>query len=118
MPSPDPRPPGAEPLAGAPDAGALPVAPSLAPALARVDVRAPADYEPVDRRTVGLAGAAVALAIVAGLAAQLLVRLIGLVTNLAFYGRVSTAFVSPAGGHRAPLALVLTPVLGALVVGV
>ena len=39
---------------------------------------------------------AVAIAIAAGFVAQLLTALIGLFTNLAFYGRLSTAFVSPA----------------------
>src|SRR5205085_697862 len=43
--------------------------------------------------------------------------LIGLVTNVAFYQRVSTTFVSPAGHALGPLVIVV-PVLGALVVGV
>jgi H+/Cl- antiporter ClcA len=77
----------------------------------------PRDYDPVDRRTVFVAALAVVIAAAAALAAQLLTRLIGLVTNLAYYGRVDTAFISPAGGHREPLVLILTPVLGALVVG-
>src|SRR6185503_13715878 len=72
-----------------------------------VEVREPRAYEPVDRRTVNLAG----------LAAQVLMRLIGLVTNVAFYGRFGTALVDPAAGHRQPLVLLLTPVAGALVVG-
>ena len=41
----------------------------------------------------------------------------GFVTNLAFYGRFSLAFVSPAGGHRAPAALLLIPIVGAVIVG-
>jgi len=44
-------------------------------------------------------------------------RLIGLVTNIAFYGRVSTAFVSPAGGNHS-LLMLLVPITGALIVGV
>ncbi|MBV9880186.1 MAG: chloride channel protein [Gemmatirosa sp.] len=115
------RPKSHDPLAAAaPDAGALPVAPSLAPALEHTtgEFRAPAEYDPVDRRTVGICAAAIGVALVAGLAAQVLVRLIGLVTNLAFYGRVATAFVSPAGGHRHPVAVLLTPVVGALIVGI
>jgi hypothetical protein len=57
------------------DPGALPVAPSLQPALDAaglrddVSVRAPRDYEPVDRRTTILSALAVALAIAAALAA-------------------------------------------------
>src|SRR5919206_2037524 len=115
----------AEPLVtAAADPGALPVAPGLGPAIEQAeteasddDVRAPADYAPLDQRTVRIALLAIALAIAAGLAAQLLIRLIGLVTNIAFYERLSTAFVAPGGGHRHPLALVLTPIVGGLIVG-
>jgi chloride channel protein, CIC family len=42
---------------------------------------------------------------------------IGLITNLAFYGRASTSFVSPAGNHLG-LLVIGVPVLGGLVVGV
>jgi H+/Cl- antiporter ClcA len=42
---------------------------------------------------------------------------IGLITNLAFYGRLSTAFVSPAD-HHLGWWVILVPVAGALVVGV
>lgn len=103
---------------------ALPVAPGLAPAIedAALDdgdgVRAPEEYEPVNRRTIAVVGVAVVLAAGAGLAAQLLVRLIGLVTNVAFHARVATTFAAPAGGVCSGPALVLIPVLGALVVGV
>ncbi len=105
------------------DPTALPVAPGLEPALAAADLEPPAPhgpraYEPVDRRTVVVAALACALAVAAALAAQLLTRLIGLVTNVAYHGRVATHLVAPAGGVRGPLALVLIPVLGALVVGV
>ena len=112
-----PRPRPDTPLsAAATDPGALPVAPGLAPALA--PVREPREYEPADRRTVLVSALAVALAVAAGLAAQLLTRLIGLVTNIAFHGRLSTAFVSPAGGPRHGLTLLIVPVVGALIVGI
>jgi len=42
--------------------------------------------------------------------------LIGLVTNLAFYGRFSTSFASPAGNHLGPLVMVV-PLIGGLIVG-
>ncbi|MFL5574523.1 MAG: chloride channel protein [Gemmatimonadaceae bacterium] len=105
---------------GAPDGGALPVAPSLGPALGSLadgDILPPRDYEPVGRRDVVIATLAVLIAVAAGLVARLLVALIGLATNLAFYGRVSTAFVSPAGNHLGAW-VVVVPVAGALVVGV
>jgi H+/Cl- antiporter ClcA len=82
-----------------------------------VAVRAPRDYEPVDRRTTILAALAVALAVAAALAAQLLTRLIGLVTNLAYHGRFVAELTSPAGTHRPPVVLVLIPIAGAVMVG-
>jgi H+/Cl- antiporter ClcA/predicted transcriptional regulator len=80
-------------------------------------VRAPRDYDPVDRRTTILAGLAVVLAVAAALAAQLLTRLIGLVTNLAYHGRFVAELTSPAGTHRPAPVLVLIPIAGALIVG-
>ena len=82
------------------------------------DLKLPPEYTPLDRRAVYIAGLAILIAIGAGLAAQVLTALIGLVTNLAFYGRVSTAFVSPAGGYRGDLAILVIPVIGALIVGI
>ena len=46
-----------------------------------------------------------------------LLRLIGLFTNLFYYGRWGTAMVSPAGNHLGLFA-VLMPVAGALIIGV
>ena len=77
----------------------------------------PREYEPIGRRTMFIAACTIVLGGCAGLAAQFLTRLIGLVTNVAFYGRMSTAFVSPALTHRGPLALVFIPVFGALLIG-
>src|SRR3954447_9258232 len=90
-------------------------APSLAPALA--SVRAPRRHPAVDRRTVAICGVAVAVAIGAGFVADVLTRLIGLITNLFFYGRVEARFTSPAGNHLGPWVIVV-PIVGALVVGV
>jgi len=45
-----------------------------------------------------------------------LLRLIGLFTNLFFYLRWSTAFVSPAGNHLGAI-VVLVPVVGAVIIG-
>src|SRR5262249_45692796 len=103
---------------------ALPVSPTLddlvqqADASAADGLRAPAEYEPVDQRTIIVTALAVLIAVGAGLGAQVLVHLIGLVTNIAFYGRLSGAFVSPGGGHRAPAALLLIPILGGIIVGI
>jgi len=108
----------AERKQGRADAGAgdgLAVAPSMAPALA--SVRAPRVHPRVDRRTVWICGVAVAVAIAAGFVADVLTRLIGLITNLAFYGRVEARFVSPADNHLGPW-VVFVPIVGAVVVGV
>jgi hypothetical protein len=59
----------------------LPVAPSLAPALA--SVHAPPPYTPVDRRVVVISAIAIVVATGAALLAELLVRLIGHNTNIA-----------------------------------
>ena len=59
----------------------------------------------------------VALAVVTGFVAQALVGLIGLITNIAFYGRFSTAFVSPAD-NRLGWLVVLVPAAGGIVVGI
>ena len=72
---------------------------------------------PADRRSLVVALAAILIAVGAGLLAEGLTALIGLVTNLAFYGRVSLAFTSPAG-HGLGAWVILVPVAGALIVGV
>jgi H+/Cl- antiporter ClcA len=63
-----------------------------------------------------ISGLAVVIAVAAGVIAQVLTALIGLVTNLAFYGRVSTSFASPAG-HHLGVAVVFVPVAGGVLVG-
>jgi len=76
----------------------------------------PLERPAIDRRVIVICALAVALAIVTGLVAQLLVAIIGLVTNVAFYGRVSTQFVSPAHNHLGWLVL-FVPVIGGVIVG-
>jgi len=83
-----------------------------------VQTTAPRDYEPIDRRTLFVAACTIVIGGSAGLAAKFLTGLIGFATNVSFYGRMSTAFQSPALTHRGPLAIVLIPMLGALVVGI
>lgn len=64
-----------------------------------------------------LCATSVFLAVLSTLVARGLVLLIGLITNLAFYQRVSTAFSSPAD-HQWGLAVIFIPVVGGLVIGV
>jgi chloride channel protein, CIC family len=101
--------------------GAVPIAPGLEDSAANVNsskkFRAPPEYAAVDRRTIGICAGAIVIAIGAGLAAQLLIRLIGLVTNAMFYGRLSAAFVDPGFGTHNPLLVIAIPIGGAIVVG-
>jgi chloride channel protein, CIC family len=99
---------------GAATRGGLPVAVSLEPALDALQL--PRRSNLVDRRVLGLSALAIALAIVTGFIAQGLTRLIGLITNLAFYGVISSRFASPADHHLGAW-VVVVPVAGALVVG-
>src|SRR3954469_9834784 len=92
----------------------LPVAPSLGPELS--EARIPPERALVDRRVVFICLLSVVIAGIAGVVAQVLTRLIGLVTNLAFYGRLSASFSSPAANQLGPLVL-FVPVGGALIVG-
>ncbi|MFL5455818.1 MAG: chloride channel protein, partial [Myxococcales bacterium] len=94
---------------------ALPVAPSLAPTLEAA--RVPPERSLVDMRVVFISFLAVIVAAAAGLVAQALTRLIGLVTNLAFYGRFSTDFSSPADNHLGAW-VIIVPVVGGILVGI
>jgi H+/Cl- antiporter ClcA len=57
------------------------------------------------------------IAVGAGLLAEILVVLIDLITNIAFYQRVSLSPATPAGNTLGPL-VIIVPVIGALIVGV
>ena len=92
---------------------AIPLSPSLDAALA---AHLPRHFRPLDRRVLWVTAVAIALGVIAGVVARLLTALIGLFTNLAFYGRLSLRFVSPAGNHLG-LWVIAVPVIGGLVVG-
>ncbi|HEY5060393.1 MAG TPA: chloride channel protein, partial [Gemmatimonadaceae bacterium] len=98
-------------------AGGLPVAPSLEPALALAAVNAPAGYAPVDGRVIFICLIALGVGGGAALIANLLTHLIGFITNLAYYGRLSGAFSAPSTDRLGAWS-VLVPVAGALIVGV
>ena len=95
--------------------GGLAVAPSLGPSLEAA--RTPPRLPTVDRRVVVISLWAVLVGLAAGLVARGLVLLIGLITNVSFYQRVSFSFASPAG-NRLGLGVIVVPVLGGIVVGI
>src|SRR5579872_5036024 len=70
----------------------------------------------VTPRTIPIALLAVVIGAVSAYVALGLLKLIGLFTNLCFFGRWSMALVSPAGNHLGWLE-VLVPVAGAIVIG-
>jgi H+/Cl- antiporter ClcA len=67
-------------------------------------------------KVIPLSLVAIGIGVLSAFVALALLRLIGLFTNLFFYLRWSSAFVSPAGHHLGPL-VVLVPVVGALIIG-
>ncbi|MCB9875884.1 MAG: chloride channel protein [Planctomycetaceae bacterium] len=75
------------------------------------------EQPPIDRRVVRLSLLSIAIGVAASFIAVALMKLIALITNLAFYGNLSIAAASPAGNSLG-LFVVLIPVMGALVVGV
>ncbi len=68
-------------------------------------------------RVLPISGLAIVIGVLAAFVALALLRLIGLFTNLFYFGRWSTALVSPAGNHLG-LFSVLIPIGGALIIGV
>src|SRR5256885_29808 len=68
-------------------------------------------------RVIPLSGLAIVIGVVAAYVAAVLLKLIGLFTNLFFFQRADTSLISPAGHHLGPL-VILVPAAGALVVGI
>jgi H+/Cl- antiporter ClcA len=67
-------------------------------------------------RVLWISALAIPIGLISSVVALALLRLIGLFTNLFFYGRWSTALASPAGNHLG-IWVVLVPVAGALIIG-
>jgi CIC family chloride channel protein len=105
--------------------GSLPIAAGLAPEIENTDlaheggdIRAPRDYEVLGGRAVFISAISILIGAAAAFVAQIFLRLIGLATNISFYGKFSTAVTEPAGGIRGPLFVLLIPVVGGIIVGV
>ena len=92
----------------------LPMDAGLGPTLEQA--RAPRQSALLNLRVVFLSLVSIAIAAAAGVVAQALTRLIGLITNLSFYGRFSSEFTSPAYNHLGLWVLVI-PVIGGVIVG-
>ncbi len=81
-------------IAGSSSTEGLPVAPSMG--LTLQSVVTPQMITTVGSRVVFLSVIAILIGLAAGVVAQILLALIGLITNLSFYGRLTTQFFSPA----------------------
>ena len=67
-------------------------------------------------RVIPISGLAMVIGVICAFVALALLRLIGLFTNLFYFGRWNTSLVSPAGNHLGIFS-VLVPVGGALIIG-
>jgi H+/Cl- antiporter ClcA len=67
-------------------------------------------------RVIPISVMAILIGVLGAFVAWFLLRLIGLFTNILYYHRISTAFVSPAGNHLGIYA-VAVPIVGSLIVG-
>ncbi len=90
------------------------VSPSLGPILEYEQLTAHATL--FGRDVWRLAGLSILIGIVATAAAMALLRLIGLLTNLCFYGRFSFSFADPTSAHLG-IWVIAVPIVGAVVVG-
>lgn len=88
---------------------------SIADVIEQADL-APPNRPLIDRRMLQLCCWTVGLGFAAAAAAQLLIRLIALITNISFYHRLSFENVSPAGNELGAWVL-LPPLVGAFIVG-
>ncbi|HEU0003928.1 MAG TPA: hypothetical protein VFQ36_23680, partial [Ktedonobacteraceae bacterium] len=69
-----------------------------------------------DPRVILISGMAIVIGVISAFIALILLRLIGLFTNLFFFGRWGTALISPAGNHLGVFEI-LVPTIGGLIIG-
>ncbi len=101
-------------IAGSSSTEGLPVAPSMG--LTLQSVVTPQMITTVGSRVVFLSVIAILIGLAAGVVAQILLALIGLITNLSFYGRLTTQFFSPAE-NKLGLWVIIVPAVGGVIVG-
>ncbi|HEY2761297.1 MAG TPA: hypothetical protein VGI75_11150, partial [Pirellulales bacterium] len=94
----------------------LSVSPSLDVVIEAAHV--PPHYSSIDRRVLQIGGVAAILGVAAAFIAQALLLLISLITNLSFFGRISTApaDLTIAVGQLGWM-VVIIPIVGAVIVG-
>ncbi|HEY4130302.1 MAG TPA: chloride channel protein [Gemmatimonadaceae bacterium] len=95
-------------------ANGLPVAPSLEPALEAV--QAPPVYTRVDRRVILISALAIVIGAGSAVIASVLTHLIGLFTNIAYFGHWSWAITAPSTDRLGILSIGV-PVIGGIIVG-
>lgn len=93
---------------------ATPVSPSLDRLFGKKEV---SRKSPVNKRVFYLGIQAIINAAIIGFLAKLLVSLIALITNIAFYGKFLLELSSPAGNHLGWL-VVFIPIAGSILVGI
>lgn len=92
----------------------LPLAPSMEPILQSIYL--PNGKRSYNYRSIKISLIAILVGIAGGFIAEALLRLIGLITNISFYGVFSFAVSSPAYNHLGIWVIVI-PVAGALIIG-
>lgn len=103
-------------FAQSPTTDGLTVSPSLDFVIEAAQI--PSEPTRINARTLWICGLSVCLGMIAAGVAQLLMALIGLITNLSFYGRLETSLTSPAPAvQHLGLFVVGIPVIGAILVG-
>jgi chloride channel protein, CIC family len=80
------------------------------------DLRHLGDFD-VGPRLLAITACALPIGALGAGVAWCLLRLIGLITNLVFYGRIGTALVAPGEGAHSPVVILLAPICGGLVIG-
>jgi H+/Cl- antiporter ClcA len=98
--------------AGSP--GALPVSPALGAVIQAAHV--PIETPLIDLRLGWVCAVSLVIGVAAALTARVLILLIALITNLAFYQRISLETTSPALNNLG-LFVLIVPVVGGLIVG-
>ncbi len=95
----------------------LPVSISIGPALEAASM--PTQSSLVDRRILLISALAIGVAVVAAFIAQLLMRLISLVTHVAFYGQFVARLDehSLPAGNRLGIWVIPVPIIGGIIVG-